>query len=514
MARSSRTRRALGAALARTRRALGAAFARTGRPLCAAFALAVLAATGAGTAALAAEPVPSAPAPANDSRSAAQAIHSLPATVSGTVVGATLEPLEPTPTCSGAIEHSVWYSFRASEKERLAVDLAAAGTLDAVVDIFHARRSELESVGCHRTDAHGEASLSFQASKNGLYLIRVSALQGSQLDRFTLELFLPTPAVQPPGPRLPAAGTSGRVDRIQNVNAAYSAVLHSGVSYIVSLAGDTRGACVHGELFGPGTRSFEEGSPLVQIGCSGFRLFTPGPGEGGVYSMQVTPNSEFRGVQRFHLQIATAGRAETAPGIPLGNYGHAHGRLSANSAQVLRLYRIDIHSHSNLTLRLIARESAKLNVQLRDIDGRLIECACGSSGSQTLTHQVEPGRYYAAVSIRGASTGNFTLVRESRTITSTQISFSPTHASAGQPVPIGVHVSPGVSGPVTVDIERFDPVFGWQFYRQESGEASGGTATLPFLAPAIGRWRVGGRYQGSRTASPSAARGHAYLLVS
>ena len=31
---------------------------------------------------------------------------------------------------------------------------------------------------------------------------------------------------------------------------------------------------------------------------------------------------------------------------------------------------------------------------------------------------------------------------------------------------IAVKVSPAASGPVTVDIERFDPVFGWQFYRE------------------------------------------------
>lgn len=454
------------------------------------------------------------PPPGNDARGAAQVVHALPATISGTLVGATVETLEPGADCAGGTEHTVWYEFRASEKERLAVDLAAAGTLDAAVEVFHAKRSELESVVCRRTDAHGEASLTFQASKNGLYLIRVAALSGSALDKFTLELFLPTPAVAPPGPRLPAGGTSGRVDRIQNINAAYSAILRSGVSYIVSLAGDTHGACVDGGLYPPGTSSFEGASPLVHISCGGFRLFTPGPGQGGRYSMEVTPDSEFPGVQRFHLQIAPAGPGETAPGIPLGNYGHAHAHLSGNSAQVLRLYRIDIHSDSNLTLRLLTGGATKLNLQLRNLNGGLIECQCGSSGPQTLTHQLKPGRYYAAVSTRGSSSGNFTLVRESRTITGTHISFSPSHASAGQSVPIDVSVSPAVSGPVTVDVERFDPVFGWQFYRQEKGEVSSGTAALPFVAPAIGLWRVSGTYEGSRTASPSAARGHSYLLVS
>jgi hypothetical protein len=451
--------------------------------------------------------------PANDARAAAQVVHALPATISGTVVGATVEPLEEGSSCAGATEHSVWYSFRAAEAQRVAVDLAAGGQLDATIDVFHAKRSELQRVECDRTDAHGAASLTFAASKNGLYLIRVAALPASQLAGFTLDVFMPTPAVNPPGPRLPAGGVSGRVDRIQNINAAYSVAMRSGVSYIVSLANKTKGACVSGALFAPGTTSFEESSPVMHLRCGGFGLFTPGPGQGGLYSLQLTPRQSFRGVQRFRLQIAPAGPGETAPGIPLGNYGRARAHLDGNGVQVLRLYRIDIHSHSNLALILHAPASSNFNLQLRNINGSVIECQCGSSGSQTLTHQLQPGRYYAVVSARGATAGSFTLTRQSRTITSTHVSFSPSKASAGRAIAIQVTVSPAVSGPVTVDVERFDPVFGWQFYRRQTGFASGGSASLPFTAPAIGRWRVNGRYGGSRTASPSGA-GFSYLLVS
>jgi hypothetical protein len=473
-----------------------------------ALVLAACSAVSAGSLALAAE----AP-PGNDSRAAAQVVHALPATISGTVVGATAEPLEEGSSCAGASEHTVWYSFRAAAAERVAVDLGAGGQLDATIDVFHARRSELQRVQCDRTDAHGNASLTFAASKNGLYLIRVAALPASQLAGFTLDVFLPTPAVGPPGPRLPAAGIAGRVDRIQNVNAAYSVALRSGVSYIVSVADKTPGACVSGGLYAPGTSSFEEASPIMHMFCGGFRLFTPGPGQGGLYSIQLTPDRGFRGVQHFRVQVAPAARGETAPGIALGNYGHARARLDGNGVQVLRLYRIDIHSDSNLTLRLLDPASARFNLQLRNINGHVIECQCSGSGPQTLTHQLKPGRYYAVVSTRGATAGNFTLIRQSRTITSTHVTFSPSSASPGQSTPVVVKVSPAVSGPVTVDIERFDPVFGWQFYRQQSGFVSGGETALPFNAPAVGRWRVSGRFAGSRTASPSGA-GFAYMLVS
>ena len=114
-------------------------------------------------------------------------------------MAATSETPEEGSGCAASTEHSVWYSLRAAGKERIALNLAAAGALDATIDVFHAVRSELQRVGCERTDSHGLASLSFAASKNGLYEIRVAALPGSQLAGFTLEAFLPTPAVVRPG---------------------------------------------------------------------------------------------------------------------------------------------------------------------------------------------------------------------------------------------------------------------------------------------------------------------------
>ncbi len=451
-------------------------------------------------------------APANDTQANAQVIHSLPASLTGTTVGATSDFSEPPSECGGGTNSSVWYSVRSSAAQRVAVKLAASGALDATVDVYHAVRSQLTPIECDRTDSHGKASLSFKASKNGLYLIRVAAQEKSQLAPFALEVYLPTPAVTPPGVPLPAGGVGGQVDPIQNVNAAYAVTLHAGVSYLINLANGSSGGCVDGRLYPPGTRSFEEGSPaVVHINCRGYRLFTPAAGQGGRYSFEVTPQG--RGVKRFRLQVARADSSETAPGLALGNYAHGHGHLDGKSVHVLRLYRMDVTSHSNLTLKLKAPSSADFNVQLRNVNGNVVECACGDSGSQTLQHELKPGRYYAVVSVRDNSSGNFTLVRESRTITTTRLSFGVATAHAGQALNIAVKVSPGASGPVTVDIERFDPVFGWQFYRESHATASGGSASVAFAPPAVGRWRAKATYGGSRTFSPSAV-GFSYLLVS
>jgi hypothetical protein len=461
---------------------------------------------------------PAVPAPANDERAGAQPIRSLPASINGTTVGATVEPGERESACGVPTASSVWYSLRPASAERVALDLAAGGELDGTIDVYHAVRSQLESVVCQQTESHGKASLTFKASKNGLYLIRVAALANSQLANFSLEVFLPTPAIGPPGAPLPSGGVNGRVDRIQNINAAYSFTLHAGVSYLISLANETEHACVSGALYPPGTTSFggeeeESGSGLLQISCGGYRLFTPGPGQGGRYSLDITPRTSFRGIQRFHLQVAPAGPAETAPGLTLGNYARAHGYLSGRSVRVLRLYRMEVTSHSNLTLKLTAPGSAEFKLQLRNRSGDVIECDCEGSGSQTLTHQLQPGTYYAVVAVRNGTAGNFTLVRESRTITSTSLSFSSAKAAPGEGLGIDVKVSPAASGPVVVEIERFDPVFGWQFYRQVSAYVSEGAASVPFVPPAVGQWRAKATYEGSRTSSPSAV-GFSYLLVS
>jgi hypothetical protein len=449
--------------------------------------------------------------PPNDNRTAAIAVGSLPATLPGTVAGATVEAGEPSSECDVGTGPAVWYTVMASAHERIAIDLAAAGQLEAAVDVYRAVRSQLVSVACGRTDEEGKTSLSFSAKKGSLYYVRVAALQGSQPGSFTLDVFLPTPEVQPPGLELAPGGVGGAVDRIQNVNAAYNVQMSAGTSYIINLDNETRGACVSASLFPPGTRSFEGGSSRVGIECSGYRLFTPGPGRGGRYVIELTPRESFTGRQHYHLQVAVAGPAESAPGISLGNHAHAHGRLDGRRATVLRLYRLEIESHSNLTLRLLAHEAAEFNLQLRNQDGNVIACQCEGSGAQTIQQAIRPGRYYAVVSERRGSVGSYTLIRESRTITATRLSLG-TVPSEAQTQTFTVGVLPDVSGPVKVRVDRFSPVFGWQFYGLLRGAVVGGTASIPFTPPAIGRWRAKATFEGTSTASPSSTR-YSYELV-
>ena len=70
-----------------------------------------------------------APAPANDALANAQPVHSLPAAINGTTVGASTEPGERESACDVPTTNSVWYSLRLPAAHRVALDLAAAGAL-------------------------------------------------------------------------------------------------------------------------------------------------------------------------------------------------------------------------------------------------------------------------------------------------------------------------------------------------------------------------------------------------
>jgi len=66
--------------------------------------------------------------------------------------------------------------------------------------------------------------------------------------------------------------------------------------------------------------------------------------------------------------------------------------------------------------------------------------------------------------------------------------------------------------PVTVEVDSFDPVQRWQFYRSYRLTAVNGSAVLAFVAPHLGRWRATVSFNGTRTSAP-ATSGFANALV-
>ncbi len=181
---------------------------------------------------------------------------------------------------------------------------------------------------------------------------------------------------------------------------------------------------------------------------------------------------------------------------------------------ILRLYRFDVTSRSNLQLNLSTGSQRPFNLELLSQGGKQLDCACGDEGDQTLTYTTRPGRYFALVQARDFSAGGFTLIRRSRTITHTTVLFDGARyiqEPPGASVSLQVHVTPGVSGPATVEIDRFDPVAGWQFYKDERVDVADGRGAVSFTPPSTGQWLAQADFLGSRGASPSES-GHSRLL--
>lgn len=464
--------------------------------------------------ALVAAPSAVAAGPPNDNRANATRLGEPPVTVSGNTTGATAEAADPSTYC-GRTDGTLWYRLSGAASGRLVLRMTAAGDLDANVAVFRVVRSRLALQTCAPTNDKGRAALTFNVVEDATYLIEIGRLRDSADDKFTFKLFRAEPSSRPPGKPLPARGVSSSVDPLVDFDDAYSVRLQPGIPYRFNLAPGRKG-CVGVALYPPGTRSFSEARPVHSLHCGGYFTLTPGPGGGGRYTLLVTANGTRPGVQRYHLAAGAAGPDDTAPGLTLGNLSTRRGSLNARGLDVVDLYRFDIATRSDVTLRLREPGSASFDLLLIGETGRRLGCECGVSGPRQLTKQLSPGHYFAVVRARAFTHGSYGLSLLVRQITATQVTFGGAGtggASPGHPVSVTAHVTRATAGRVTIRIERFDPLMGWQFARRYRLRVSGsGTASATFVPRTVGRWRARAFYSGTRTTSPSKS-GFAVLAV-
>ena len=446
-------------------------------------------------------------APGNDARERPQQLGALPADVGGTTLDSTAATDDPGSSCGGS-GGSVWYRLDPRRDQRVVVELQANGDLDAALEVFRRERSQLTSVRCDQTDRKGAASVTFSVKSGESYLVRVAQRGGSVAGTFRLTAFTPLSSPSFPGARLPARGVTRTLDRVQNTEDAFRVTLREGVSYRINEA-DSIDGCMRLELYGPHTRSF--GDPDAVLRCGGYTLFTPGPGDGGRWSLRVVASSSFRGAQRYHLQVARAGPDDTSPGRFITNFARVRGGLRGSGIDVVDLYRFDVTRRSATFISLDTGSSNTFDVILTNDGGRRLACGCGDEGGTELHRGLRPGRYFVAVRARPGSRGRYTLRRASRTITSAKITFNGQRRATigpGGGAQLAITVNPSVGGPKVFDVERFDPIEGWQFFRRY--KTSGGAVS--FNAPAVGKYRARGSYRGTREAAP-ANTGFAYLTV-
>jgi hypothetical protein len=446
--------------------------------------------------------------PANDNRATATPVQGLPATVSGTTVGATDDPKDPRSDC-GRAHDTVWYRVSGAPTGRIVVRINALGDLDAVVAVYRAARSRVIPAGCTATDENGRGALSFTSS-GGDYLIMVGRERTSDDGRFKLTMFRQEPSSKAPGRALPRRGVGSWVEPISDFDDAWSLKMKAGVEYRINLS-PARGRCITLALFRPGTRSFEGAQPLHLVPCGGYFTYTPGFGGSGRYSLLVTASDQRPGRQRYHLQAAVAGPDDMAPGLLLRNLHTRRGTLSGTRIDVVDLYRFRIHARANVTLTLRGPSSAQL-VLLSENGHRL-----ASSGPGPLTSSLGRGTYFAVVRAESGAHGPYRLSLLERSLTTTTVLANGSRSATvppGASVAITVAVAFSPAGTVRLELDRFDPLTGWHFYRLTRLRLSAsGRAGISWRPPAIGHWRVRASFGGTRTASPSDG-GTARIVVS
>ena len=435
--------------------------------------------------------------PANDTRASAQALQ-LGDRVSGTTVEATSDE-DDASGCGPSNTPSVWYRLDATRDGRAIADLQASGDLDVVLDVYMLQRSQFSSLRCDRSDKRGRASTSWTIKRGRSYLIRVSQQPQSVEGNFTLTVDLGQPPASPPGRALPQGGGTGDVQQVFEPSNAWSTDLSEGVTYRINLSPK---GCVRLSIYGPGTRSFEERARR-ELRCGGYTLFTPGPHESGRYSFLVEPGSSRRTPQSYRLEVARAGTDDTAPGLFVRNHTRLHGALNANGVDVVDLYRFDVVQSSITDLVLRGPGGADFDLVLVTAGGHRIRCACSPESDENIHVRTPPGRYFAAVRARRHAAGRYRLTRASKTITHTKLHVSPRSGAPGDAVNLRVGVAPRASGPVTIVVERFDPLTGYQFVRRFETRASGGFASATFQPPSVGRYRARANFPGTRIAAGS-----------
>ena len=431
--------------------------------------------------------------PDNDERSQAAPIGRLPSTRRGTTLGATSDDYNHCRMSGGG----VWYRFRGPTTGRAIVQLAV-GRRDGMVAAFRRVRGNVEEIGCAETDRHGKAVLGFATKPAGQYLLLVGDRAGSSPGEFTLTIRAGEAPEQLPGRALPHGGISGSVDGLTDVNDIWSVRLSRGRTFRISFSS---APCARARLR-------QGNSTLRSFDCRGYTTFTPGPDGGGRYAVEVegAPSTQR---ENYRLQVVAAGADDLGVGIELTAGSTRRGRLSPGGVDVVDLYHFDVARPSEARMSLVrgAGRSFQL-VLLTDSGTRL------ASGETGIRRRLARGRYVIAVEAPpGTSSGVYRLTLRLRGLTSTSVLVSGTSSgevAPGTTVSISCAISPATSGGrIEIQIDRFDTLTGWEFYRVIRVPVG---ATVSWRPPAAGRWRIKARFLGTPESAPSRSA-YAYLLV-
>ena len=428
--------------------------------------------------------------PANDTFRQAKRIAHLPAKVTGSTFGATSDSVDPEACRLGG--GTVWFALPKVSSERIAVRLTALGDLDASVAVVGQIRSKTGVAGCKATDRRGSAVLAVGLDPDAKYAIVIGQQEASAPGDFVLEVLAAQPAERAPGRYLARGQVRSTLNGLTDVNDMWWVTLLAGQTYRVALNST---GCPRLLLTG-------KQDEVRTIDCQGYTTFTPGPDGGGRYviELRTTPTTK---TVRYRLVVAPAGADDVGVGLALPNLATVRGALQPQKADLVDIYHFDVGERSDVRLRLANAAGYQMTL-LTDEGGRV-----QSSGDQ-IRRQLDRGRYVVAVqSSVGKDAARYNLSLVVRALTATTLSASSSEVEPHSAVTLTTSTSPVPdSGWIGVQIDRFDPLTGWQFHRLYRVRAPGGTVT--WTPPAAGRWRMRASYLGTLRFSPSRS---SYVLV-
>jgi len=435
--------------------------------------------------------------PANDAKRSAQPLRSLPATVKASTLGATSDANDPD-SCS-IDSGTVWYTVAPGKAARFVVKLHAAGDLDAAMVVQQKIRSETRDVACVKTDRDGNAAAAVDVVKGATYAVVVGARAGSPAGDFVLEALAAQAAERAPGRHLAATGVRSSVNGLTDVNDMWWTELVPGTAYRIAFSSH---GCASVRITSLRNRELDLGG----VRCGGYGTFTPGPDGGGRYTFEVIA-PRLAATAAYRLQVAPALADDIGVGLALPNLSHIRGSLSPAGIDVVDLYHFDVGRTSDVRLRLVQPQRRSFRLILMTDDGRRL-----ASDRLKLDRRLQIGRYVVAVSGEtGTPGGRYTVALVVRQLTSTSIAIGAAEVQPGVPVTIRALTSPPTGGgTVDVQIDRFDPLTGWHFYRIVHLTAP--SASLSWTPPALGRWRVRASFAGTLGFSQSRS-GYVPLLV-
>jgi hypothetical protein len=378
--------------------------------------------------------------------------------------------------------------------------LVAHGELDSAVAVYRIVRSQRLPVLCAATNRHGRVRVAWYAYTEGSYLVGVVRRQGSSVDTFGLTILASERVEAAPGQALPAEGVRATVNGVLDPMDAYSVPMTRGTTYRLNLTTPSKGGCIGYSIYRPGVPSFFHAQPVATVACGGYSDFTPGLDGGGLYSVVIRTDHRDALDHSYRIQAGPAGIDDTAPGVKIENGQYVAGSLFGKGLDVLDMYRFGVPWENELTtIELQQKANVRFDLLVMDETGRRVGMIREAQGSQVLRMHIPSGRYYAVVKSADKSGGHYGLQLRVRDVTSTNINAAGAMYFEAPPnvaMPITVHVTQAShGGRVIIELDHFDPISGWHFATEVSGNVdASGTYSTSWVPPYVGHFRARARF--------------------